>query len=47
MGKPWKLEENTKHTMRSPKRKVVPEIALQEGLHCPLVEVFNPTNIMK
>jgi hypothetical protein len=23
------------------------EIALQEGLHCPLVEVFNPTNIMK
>jgi hypothetical protein len=45
--KPWKLDENTKHTMGSLKREVVPEITLQASLHCPLVEVFNLTNIMK
>jgi len=45
--KPWKLDENTKHTMGSLKREVVPKITLQAGLHCPLVEVFNLTNIMK
>jgi hypothetical protein len=33
--------------MGSLKRKVVLDIALQEGLHCLLVELFNPTNIMK